>query len=74
VHISGLEQQRSGGSSGPDGICASSPNQAIGLLRPCPLQVLKKLVSAICAIFSGSSISAGIFLTQECFFRYAARR
>ena len=33
----------------------------IGLLRPCPLQVLKKLVSAYCAIFSGSSISSGIF-------------
>jgi hypothetical protein len=56
-----LYADRALSSSGPDGICASSPNQVIGLLRPCPPQVLKKLVSAICAIFSGSSISTGIF-------------
>ena len=56
VHISGL-LVRSGCSSGPDGICA------LLLIRstasncgPAP-QVLKKLVSATCAIFGGSSIS-----------------
>ena len=32
---------------GPDGICASSPNQVNGLGRPCPPQVLKKLVSPL---------------------------
>lgn len=57
MHISGLVV-RSGNSSGPDGICASSPNQVNGLeLRPCPHQALKKLVSATCAISGGSSIS-----------------
>jgi hypothetical protein len=32
---------------GPDGISASSPNQVNGLGRPCPPQVLKKLVSPL---------------------------
>jgi hypothetical protein len=46
-----------GSSSGPDGICASSPNQVNGLeLRPFPHQVLKKLVSATYAISGRSSI------------------
>jgi hypothetical protein len=64
----GSELLGAGCSSGPDVICASSPNQVSGLLWPCPPQVLKKLVSASCAIFSGSSISRGISSG------YAARR
>ena len=33
-HISGLFDEEYLSSSGPDGICASSPQQPIGLLRP----------------------------------------
>src|SRR5579859_4165742 len=58
VHISGLLVRSWVCSSGPDGICASSPNQVNGLpTAALPPQVLKKLISATCAIFGGSSIS-----------------
>ncbi len=73
IHISGLLTSGGDLHSGHNGICASSPYQVIGLLRPGPLQVLKKLVSPVAPLLAAQASPWESFSTSSGL-SYAARR